>query len=78
MRQRLPVCSSGPIRRLCVESVLQAKLVARAHHMWKHSPNKKLLAGTDGRRGGGERNRDGVCAGEGKEAEGDFFFFFCC
>lgn len=40
------------LRGLCVESVLQAKLVALAYHMWKHShhlPGQKNLAGTDGR-----------------------------
>lgn len=60
-RGLFPVCPSASIRGLCVESVLQAKLVALAYHMWKHShhlPGQKNLAGADGRKGEGEKNRE--------------------
>lgn len=45
--------------------------------MWKHShhlPGQKNLAGTDGRRGEGEKNRERVCVcGWEKEKERPFF-----
>lgn len=61
-----PVCSSVSIRGLCVKSVLQAKLVAPAYHMWKHSHHlrgqtkkkkKKREKTWQGQAGGGVRGK---------------------
>lgn len=58
-----PVCSCVSIRGLCVESVLHAKLVALAYHMWKHSLHLPGWKTWHGRMGGGvgEIEKECVC-----------------